>query len=457
MASQTYHPGDIEISVLSLINHAGNIIDIKDLVVEINVIYNIDNPYIKCELLVADAVGLAELLPIVGDEIIYLEFKANQQGDRFVNPITFAFQVFKIDEKKASADRFNSFLLHGVSQEVINNKTTSVNRTFVDLDSRTIISSIYESYLKPTQSDFGTVRKKPFIVTDNMSDATRALCFPGIRPFECIQQILRETRPNNLMYQSSVFLLHENDDGLRIDLLDDLLTKDPVEDFYVDDGARHVESSDDVKRHQRVSQVNTLRQVDTVKSIDSGLYDNTVETIDPILKKFTSEQFLYEKDFKQLAHVEDHKIYTGDSVYKKNKSSETTEYLVSQIGDDYQNQSPYFKVNNAVARDQQIRNPRTKHTHIKYDHASIAQLDNVLIHVTVPGNTDLRTGDIINLHLPQTVQGAVKEHKDSYNILLGLKYMISSMRHVYNKTENTFFTTFYCVKDTYAREPKEYV
>ena len=73
-------------------------------------------------------------------------------------------------------------------------------------------------------------------------------------------------------------------------------------------------------------------------------------------------------------------------------------FLPSNIGDPrqviYVKEKVYdpFFADPAVETDQQIRNPRKLHEFLSYDVLSRVQLNNIVLEVTVPGNSDLEVG-----------------------------------------------------------------
>ena len=57
---------------------------------------------------------------------------------------------------------------------------------------------------------------------------------------------------------------------------------------------------------------------------------------------------------------------------------------------------------------------------------------------------------MIEVHIPQTSE--FEDHKKSNNLLWGLKFLVTGVRHTFNKSKNHFFTVLSIVKDTYAKD-----
>ena len=99
--------------------------------------------------------------------------------------------------------------------------------------------------------------------------------------------------------------------------------------------------------------------------------------------------------------------------------------------------------------DNQIKFPRVAHKFLKYDIASRQQLNNIIIEITIPGNVELDVGTMINIVVPQS--SSFKEYATQTNLLFNdRKFLVTAMKHTYNKKQDKFFTTLECIRDTYA-------
>ena len=252
---------------------------------------------------------------------------------------------------------------------------------------------------------------------------------------------------------------------------------DYFDDFYLMDAALEQRAKATglvIHPRQIISTVDFEKQFDTLENIESGLYFHKVETIDPILKKFTTNNFHYDTEAKKFEHLEKNKkLYSKDSIFSKDEINDVStskhrtsyqHYFVSNIGPestpDYYN-IPYvkekiyipYKNTKETETDAQIRNPRQVHNWFSYDLASRIQLNNIVLTITIPGNTDIEIGHKVNLHIPQTSE--VPEYMSKLNLLYNKRFFITAVRHVINKNDETFFTTIECIKDVYGREIKE--
>ena len=70
--------------------------------------------------------------------------------------------------------------------------------------------------------------------------------------------------------------------------------------------------------------------------------------------------------------------------------------------------------------------------------------------MTIPGNTNIKIGDVINIHMPQNTEN--KEYMKKDNLLYGNKFFVTALRHNINSVDQNFFTTLECIKDVYAKD-----
>jgi hypothetical protein len=444
-----YKPGDVELKSCLLYNYNKKVIDIRHLTVEFNIYHDIFDHGITCELVLADSNGIVEFMPIVGEETLVISFKT----PTFDNLLTYVFRVYSITDKNKSEQRSDVFVIHGVSQEGLSNQRKGVKKSYVDLPASTIVKSIYNEFLKPTEEEYGIIKKNKVLEIEETKDNV-SLVVPDKKPFDVINYLAGEAESKNDQESlASNFIFFEDADGWHFKTIDSMLTQDAVENFFLVDAQveQDKDMGDKINPHQKISNLDFESQLDTLENLEMGLYFNTIETIDPITKRFTKDSYLYERDSSKIGHVEksfnNRKYLTENSIFKNDAGSSKSIMIISNIGENYSKQN---FLNAAVTNDPQIRNPRKIHKFLKYDIASRLQLENISFSVTVPGNSDIRIGDIVNLHIPQST--SKKDFEKKVNILYDKRFFIIALRHTYNKKDNSFFTVFECVKDSFAKE-----
>ena len=485
LSSLPYRAKNVEISNCVLYNHNKNFRDITPIMLGIDIYHDIMDNGIYCEVSMTEAVGLVEFFPIVGDETLIVRFGT----PGFVDFRTYVFRIFKVSDRKKAGERNEVYILSGVSQEIINNERLSVKKSYKDLTADQIVKSIYEDFLRPTEEEHYFIKKKDIKLQE--SDNLLNLNFPGEKPITAINMAAREGRSKSIgnynvykflnkkippggadknealvdISEASNFVFYESYDGWNFRTLDSLLTEDPVEKFFLSEASTEkqlMDGSQKVHPRQLIEDMRVVKQVNTQENIQTGLYSHDVEALDPILKRFTETTFNYDKDADKFAHLENkpnEKLYAKNSVFKTSTKSSYKYFLPTNIGDPRtvpfvkeRVHDPYAK-DPTTETDQQLRNPRKLHEFLSFDVTSRTQLNNIVLEVTVPGNSDIEVGQVIELIIPQNTE--VKEFMEKENLLYNKRFFVGAVRHIINKEDMSFFTVMDCVKDVYGKKVEE--
>ena len=73
--------------------------------------------------------------------------------------------------------------------------------------------------------------------------------------------------------------------------------------------------------------------------------------------------------------------------------------------------------------------------------------------ITVPGNSLLKCGDVINLYIPQNSNS--NEFRQKYLLHFGQenpKFLVTSLKHMYNSMSDQYFTIMNIAKESFDRE-----
>ena len=184
-----------------------------------------DEDVVKGHISIIDTTGIEERVPLIGQERIRIEFnnklmpKTKYQG---------TFVIHKISEKLV-VERKQTYILHFISEEFINNLKRKVSKSFKGKRSSEIVSEIYERYLVSSSSP-----KKLFFDKIGNSDGTfypMHFVFPSVRPFSAINQVAKSSVASNaeLSEESKIipnfgsFVFFENKFGFWFKSIADLI------------------------------------------------------------------------------------------------------------------------------------------------------------------------------------------------------------------------------------------
>ena len=196
--------GGIDYSI-ELINHTldkENILDIKPMVSEFVYSEDINIPFTSLTLLIADSLGLAELFPLVGDELIGIKFKSDTQE----NYIQKLFKINSISNRKILQERSHVYVIEALSLEFFKNKTSSFERSYKGKTGSDIVKNVYENQLKSVYYDDVAVIPKPLSVEESSNLIT--VNSNTQSPFNFIKQVSHYSY--NTEYKSSVYRFYED-------------------------------------------------------------------------------------------------------------------------------------------------------------------------------------------------------------------------------------------------------
>lgn len=487
-----YTAGSIDLEYISIVNYNGTIIEIQEIISEFNIYFDLFANHARISIVIIDSVGLSELMPLVGDEVIEISFSTPPTYGKFDELITMKFALYSIESKKHSKVRQDSYIINGVSKEYIANSLTTVQKTWSETPYENIIKDVYAK-LNDYEMENDANPNQTLTIKDLPPGRKGTFYFSGKTPFDCIQYLANEINRSTDKTDASNYLFYQDHEGYQFRTLDSLIDSESKHTFFYGDAAvgkddnsqltydknseGKVDRRNDVMPWQICNHLVVDKQIDTVKNVQSGLYKNFVSGLDPIMKRYTTKEFDYAKNYRDLKHTHGAdagvNIFTSSSGFTKLKSSENTSSFISHVRfnekEPYIEQSKYMKEFAKVHSDLEyndlhVKYPREKHEYYHYNIASKASSEFVKIHATVPGNSDLKLGDSITLVFSQSSQfegssneyGAAEDTGWDENWLMETKFMVVSLRHSYNKVERSFYTTFDCIQTEYAKSPKEW-
>jgi hypothetical protein len=327
---------------------------------------------------------------------------------------------------------------------------------------------------------------------------------PGITPVEVINY-LKDEAVHQDTEETSNYLFFQNVNGFHLRTLGNLKEQSAKYTYFLkntiaeDVGIKESESSDlttTIIRNSILS-YEFIKQFDTLNSINNGFYGNRVVVIDLLTKKFDERIFTYNTEWPRLNPIErgpeaaklhsDSGTASADINMLATIGSTQTRYISSELlsnsiptgnptnfsaneSPSYK-QTPYFypidkkdpdemrdkltgtltnydakyRMVAFVRDDNKLKNPRLKHEKLNREIATISSLDNIILNLMVPGNSDLQAGDIIHAFIPDN------QNETKYMAILGQtepRLLVTDVRQTYLLSEGTYMTALTCVKDS---------
>lgn len=431
-------PGAIEYNI-SLNNFKGETGDISNIVAEFNIYEDIFSSVLKADILVQDAEGLPEAFPIVGDETINIQFKTDSSTDQ----VKLKFRVYTLADRVVAKEREHQYVLHAVSEEMFDNLLDYTNNYFVGKKPNEIVQAVFDEYLNKGG------KKLEVETCINKFSATGA----RHHPFAFINLIATEAQSEEFP-DSSFYIFYEDHIGFKFKSLNKLFNADPVEKYYLADpsaGDTMAKDKGDIRQYQIITALSFERSFDIMKGLTGGMLDTTVAYIDPIMKKYEESTFKYIADFDKLSNIPGSgggkPILPKEGKFASTKGNSHMRMIATDFNDE--------GTQDFTGRISEGTDPHKYHSskRWKWYHNGLALLQSLHqygINITVPGNSNIKCGDIVNIFIPENspveTDDAVK-----YLKLFGqekAKFLVTAVLHNYKRTTGDYFTTIQGVKQS---------
>jgi hypothetical protein len=430
------------------------------------------------------------------------------------------YKVGKSFEKAERANAFvlhcieNIRLMNEVSNEetpVTSDRLSSLRRLFnTSIPSKSSTRKIEEifnrhfkgseSFKSLTSNEESNFKKLYGIERQGIKHNTEPVYYlpPGVPPFEAIQYLLDNTSspdPTN----NEEYILFQTYLGFHLTTMKELKDykerEGSIKSYVVGDQAAKSNGTNihpqDPGDSEIILKYDFVHQSDTFNNFENGLFANRVVGIDLLTKRFDSQKFNYIEDFEKLNIMRDTSKLNSQGIIssqsdfadKDEVSSTNTRYFVTELTtsnldtrDDAKFSpreygtrevsnyldTPYIKYclvkkgyNNF--KDHFTNYPSKKHIKLTNKVANRATLDNFKLRVVVPGNSNLKIGDLVRLYIPRKgFEDDTLKYSERYNKLFGDQsshggplFLITNVRQTYDASTLTYLTTFDAVSDSF--------
>lgn len=288
-------PGSIKIDNAVIINSEGAGVNVKRLVVSVEIYEDIFSAFITGKIVLSDAIDLSSILPLKGEELLILEL-TTPGFDEEIFKRRVVFSLYKLENSVNAALRNVVHVISFMSLDAAMDMNKKVSKTFrgrvsdtvkLILEDERYLASNKELLIEPTQNEF--------IHTSNFWTPSKNLFY------------LAEHSLNDLGNPS--YLFFEQAEGFMFASLDKLYGMTPVNTFIRDQQTR--ESTGEERNfdaeYGKVLELAKPNLYDYVDRLTSGLYGSTHYFFDVEAKKIhynTKES--YKEYTKNRARLNEH-------------------------------------------------------------------------------------------------------------------------------------------------------
>lgn len=392
--------GDVDLKSVVIIGGSGVIQDITPQVQGIELIENIFEPFTTGVITVADSIDLINVMPIVGQEVIQIDFATPTLGDEYRYQRTFC--VYNCSDKIKMAERNAVYQLRIISQEAFIDKAMRVSKTFRGAPHEIARSLVFESGLQSPKRFYGEEASNDITFIANWWNPTKALDF-------CCRRALNE---NN----SATYLFYETNSGFMFTSLDTLFKASDYQTFALSNYANQPSSTPDStttpkleKDYQSILQIEYNNGFDVFDRLDTGYYGTEVIGFDG-----NTGQYIHAQAGKDLANETRLNQYSAIT----DKTFATTSSYIQYIPYVTQN----FTGQNRGVFDSDL-------TYRAARQQFISRLSTNKATIRVYGRCDYFPGMIVYLSIPKDTQ-ITKDTNIKEDLLVSGRYIVTSIKHM---------------------------
>lgn len=477
--AQFHNPHGLEFQLILESPRMTQSIDLQYVVAEINMYEDLFESFMKVEIALNDALGIIDKFPVVGDETLTFNYQLLTK-----KVYTQKFKLYRISHRSLAKARQHTVVLHGITEPGYKNSLESIYKPYIQKKPHEIVNDICDQYLDiPTGAslDQGPVTAKTLAVpVKTVNTYTRVSS--GQNPLQLINMICNESKSEKAKdYKNpSNYVFYE--DNLKFNFLpiNFLLEKNIAGDFknfflgipkntdQFEKAEKPTYGAEDEAYFKGITSFKFVDEFDNLDSIHRGSYQNEVNIIDPILKRFRmhpipepdkkKHQFEYVRDFDDLTHMpnsgEKFILPEGDVGKATKPYAAHRRMMITQYELDDEKYPTIGYLDGKLSAGDQLLDPRQRHKNLP---ESLHEKNNLMTHVveiTVPGNPDLTVGEQIIIQVPQPT--LYESEAVRFLELYGQQatFLVTAVRHLYRSQDESYSMVLSCSAETYGKDPK---
>ena len=445
--------GDYDIKEIKLFTSSGNVIDLSEVVIAINIYEDIFSPAITGSIAVVDTNAIITNAPITGQD--YISFKITTPGleNQSIDFTENVMSIHRIDTRLSVSAGTEVFTLHFCSPEGLRDNRVRVSKSYTKS-----INNIVEDVLT---SKFYINSNKDLFIEPTVG--IKKMVVPNMHPFKLINQLKREAQAE---YNGSPhYLFFENINGIHFRSLDSLYAQKDIGTYHSGD-AGTIDFKDggfgNVEYElKRVLDYQFNANNDTLKNIAGGMLASSILSHNIYNKSYNYNDFDYISDFKKYDRVNGNILTAAlgaqDNFPIYNEVAlDEFDNTISQFPDSRVHLHPTSTVNGTDAQHYDYQTNTYPYTSNKIDETYLSRQskfmelnDGASITMEINGTTTVYAGSMINFDMP--INGTDHENEKTDKYYSG-RYLIQSTRHMFDQKDKRHTIMMNLVKDSLKSE-----
>lgn len=393
---------------------SNQVISLSSIMVEFSYFEDIMTNAVTGEVLINDAQSIIDRLQLTGNEYVRMEFKKTKQSEESFFKY---FRLFRISERLLDTNYTQLYKLQLCSEELMLSEQKKISKSYPGKEIHNIVKDILANNL-------GIPNRKIWIQpTKGVYD----FIIPYKKPFEAINWLANYAQPKDAL--GADFLFFENRHGFNFMSLQNLYSQ-PVYRKYKYDVRNYGKGENDSEATRSIYGIKSFTFLDTFDSLygtSMGAFSNSVLTIDPLTRRYTTTNYNYLENFNRYKHLNDYPVLPTTQNRDKIKINESYNSVLKVLTTNANQKSAdgIRGIDGAVANDVGVE------TYVPHRTAQLAMAHYSRIKLSVAGDPALTVGQVIHLTLPSL------KNKDGSSLQQGQKdevhsgkYIITAVRHI---------------------------
>lgn len=396
-------PNEYNLNRLEIRSYNGFSLDIRDNIVELCIHESMYTPTISGQVMIGENVNLSKHFPIVGSETLLVDFETPSRKDKCQRE----FFVYKLGNRLDQSEnaKMSMYTLSFASPEFVFNQQNKVSRGYKNMSYSDMVASLYQDSIM-NKND-----ARPLFIEKTLGK--HCLVIPYMPPLQAASFIASRAISND--GKDPTYHFYETFDGFHFKTINynRKIQDTPIAEYFEfrSNISENNVIRDIEKEFRRISAITFLNGHNSLKNMADGVFSSVLILPNSIDKKIETKTFAYQRDFfkqttlnpsrilPQTADYYSYNPYTHMRVYPK------TPYLFSNVkyNEDYEN---------VVLQ----RNAHLRH------------LDNMKIEILVPGDSERRVGDVVNVNIFSR-ESAKKNQTNIYDPYMSGNYVITQITH----------------------------
>jgi len=441
MAVEGYRQaGDVELNTIALVARSGQIFDLSEVMLEINIFQNLYEKEMTCEVVVSDATGLIDFMKpnsediggFTGMEAVFLSYRTPNEGTPKNKHL---FIMNSLENRQSVDEKIETYVLTGTSLETVSIADKKISRSYGGSKGNTIanmIKSVHKEFYETQdiKKTYTNLDEANFRINKKLTaDDTKGLqkyVIPNLSVEDTIDFFVNEAQGDDI---ASLYTFYEDSNGYHFRNVSNLVQSE-IKETYKWEPSNYTEGGEGAGAENldafKIISYEVVKEADFLDNKESGLYASKTILIDNLRKKKIERDFDYKKQHDKFKKLQRFRI-PGSASSTAIVDMFTTRFQHDQLD---------------IFRDENVR-PKTLERTVQFRRSYASHLNNKTLEVTIHGNSTLNVGDTVFLSFPVMSTGEEQMREDKY--MTG-KHLITALRHKIDK--ETHVTVMECIKDT---------